>query len=315
MKLVKKIGFIFSFIVIGIILGLIYNYFTHIHISKETPKPLLSGGIGVVLNKDNKQLENQLDLTLSKGSSFDYNLQIINDSDKDNELVLMVNLDYTSINFSIGESQNNDKQYIFTVKANDTKTIPVKFSDSKMDICGLHILNFIIMSNPYLHNNENLKKSNLITRHNLIVENDSSLKSNYAKDNADYFKFNGVNGIILNGVVKENKVSCLNTTITAHPGENISIPIIAGGYNTTTEYTLWMTLNWQPYLFDDKKYFLYFNIPKQNVLTKTINITAPKDKGEYELCAYLSTTPWDKVSKDVIGEIDNSSYRITLKVE
>jgi hypothetical protein len=271
---------------------------------------VLPEGVGLIVYKGNEQVKNQFDLNLKKGEEFDYTLKLANDSKSDIKLVLTAYLDYNQIEFDTTAPFMNIKQYPIDIKAKDSKDIPIKFKNNMTNTEGLHILNFIL----YQDNGNNGHSIEMISRYNLIVNNENLLTPKNITYLNSYSNDNKFVGIALNSSIVDNKISSQGLVTKAKPGETISIPIVAGGYPNTSQYLVWATLNQNQYKINDQNY-IFLGIKQNEIISSNINVVAPKQKGSYELQAYIATTPWDKLSANMKGDLDTSYHKITLVVD
>lgn len=308
-KYKNNIIYVVSFTLFLTVIFKIYWYYqerTH-----YIPKITNSVSITELFEKDGQQLPNQYNLQLDENHNLNYILKLTIEDKNAESAVLTAGIDYNQISlFADKDGKANDMEYKINLSSDKTEVnVPINSNLNKLS-SGVHILNFtlnLIDKKTTLKNSKtNVSYS---TRYNLIVDKSNSISiENSPSIINNSIKSNNKIGIFLNEISKNN-------VINAKPGENIEIPILAGGFKNTSynycDYMFWISLNSVQYIFNNNEKNYYFRLKNEELLRQNIDIQAPKEKGTYEIYGYLAINPFLKLEE---GNNQNTSIETSNKI-
>ena len=285
---------IFTFLMICAISLIIYFYFNPYKMGTKVKADLK--GYGIMLYNHNKlDMHKSFVVDIKKDEPFNYNVKFVNNSGFDNKFVLSVYLNYKQIPFYIEKSNNPTDRYIFDLKSEYEKMIPLQFPINKLE-SSINSLIISVIAGANKYTSELNEASNcyaIIGRYTLKIL-DKIDKTILEPENVDksFFFNNKFSGIIINKDtqnVKSTKVPELKYNCKRN--ERIDFLLRAGGY-VSENYLTWITVGWKQIPFNNGDILWYFKTPKNTLAYKNISFIAPDKKGLYEVCCFLVPNPW-----------------------
>lgn len=327
MKLIfKKLkSVIIAMIIILIVCTLVTIYSVpnnKLSISVNNANKYPVNGYGVALISKNNDIIKDNIINIS-GDKFNYNLRFINNSGIDNSFTIMVYLNYQQIPFKIEEKDITN--YKFNLKTGSEIDLPISFSIKDLPFKNNSLV-FSVISGAEKHSDDVKEISDFYgtsVRYSLLINKSNLENDKFLEPEKDLtikrFKTNKFTGIILNN---DNEIFDRFLTpskvIKAKAGEEFKLYLRAGGFSDAEDFVTWITVGWRQEIIntDSGRTYLYFHVPTGEAVFKEISLKAPKEKGKYEICGFLSNNPWLPMNSPKIqGSTFYTSYRITLDVE
>lgn len=311
-----------SVIVIFVMIGMLFNFFTNkkgfVNIPSSSDQSDYPG-YSIDLTTTKNVPNNSFNLNMSGKKIFDYNVKFNNNLSTKNSFVMTTYVDYKQISFQINGNPNKVTSYNFGLNSKGEITIPTRFSIGNISQ-GNHVLLFVIndSANRYALNMKSTHYDlNIVGRYNLIIHNDLKSAKRQDKDKTNILKLNK-SGLYLNeniNTLKNHQPLLAIKRIKAKPGERIKIPVIIGNFKGTLEYKFWITMNWRQIKFDDRNNYWDFTVPAGFCGYKEFEVTAPKNKGNYEMIGFLALNPSSPTGvKPFVDTQVFTSQRFTLVV-
>lgn len=303
---------------IALVIGLIkYNSLPR----KSSESVNTFNGYGIALNNPDGSFHNSFVIKEQDNSNFDYSVKFTNNSGVNGSFILLVSINYKQIPFYTQERPELVDNYKFTLEAGKEKIIPIHFPLRKIGL-KRNVLVISVLAGPDKHASELKAMTNFYgatTRYNLIISNRKDEKKEYTpeKVNTTFPSRGNFSGILLNNDNESiSKINIPPTIINAKRNQKINLFLRAGGYSDTENYLAWITTGWKQTPIDGNKEYFYFKVPKGIVAYKKINFIAPKEKGKYDVCAFLAANPFKQLDDGFYQNIGiDTSYRFTLNVE
>ena len=228
------------------------------------------------------------------------------------DFILKMFLDCEEVEFIIDDVQTDG--YVFSLEREGIKTFKVKIVTDK-DMSTTHELVTAIMFGPNTHVSDLNASDNKygIVDHSTL-SNDNCEKQEVPTPNDP----DGYLDISFQGIMIGNQLDKITDAvytppieITVEPEETVRLSYHTGHYTEGVEsVAMILMLDWQPVQFQGKDFIHIKNDPKK-VSYGILEITAPKERGKYELTSFAIADPYgDKwpIKCDL-------GYRITLTVE
>ncbi|WP_144028755.1 hypothetical protein [Paenibacillus tyrfis] len=319
MSLSKKLA------LVSVLISVLIIYITIYQNRTQNPRPVINpveqlGGYGLTLCNLNEETYQNFVVNLEENEMFDYKLKFINRSGKDSTFALLIYVDFQQIEYITDISNEKKLVQNFDVKNEQHIFIPVKFQTQTL-APGNHVITFSVLAGSDKHAG-NMKISvdsyGITGRYNLYIGKERELVNNKPKleGRTETFKANNFSGFLINQDFEQlDRYKIPNYLIKAKAREKIKFALRAGGEDSE-EYVAWITMDWKQVNIQDITNYWYFKLPRDKIAYKEIEITAPSEKGDYEITGFLAANPWKNLNDGVPQAINTtSSYRFTLRVE
>lgn len=277
-------------------------------------------GKGIVLGLSNTE-EESIDGFITLNSFSDtLEVEFGNMAENKTEYVLKILWDYKEIEFQV-ENGQPCTEYYFEADAREGMIFPINLCDIKEDKCA-HILTLSIFKRPNEHAVDLQFMSNWygasIDYEIVLEEGERSFENEAEVIDAEEYVPTTCQGIVLNTDFditddKKEEINLPDYSVVVKAGETVKIAYRVGNYEDTDNVGLILLTGWKQQECNNTGFLRIKN--KEGYLGYgTMEFTAPKEAGKYEMVGILVRYPYQ--NKDRETYISNStSYRFSLIVE
>ena len=277
----------------------------------------LGGGLVVGLVKGEEPTENGV-VFLEKISDM-LNIQFANLTENDSEYMLKLFYDYEETLFASGGGDTLQKDYIFAVDSMTSMIIPVMLDENLtfdnshfltvavLTAPGSHAVDLDLMSNEYGYavtfelSNKNAARQ--VNNKPAVQESAAFLQLQYQ-------------GLMLNldfEAKDDEPVFFPPKELRASSGETVTLTYRAGNYDADDVLFVVM-VGWEPQIISGNSPYMYIANKPGFMSYGTIKITAPMEKGKYEITGFIDASPFElREAGNFWG--NEFCYRFTLVVE
>jgi len=298
--------FITVFVLSGIVIAIIVSsgpkstYSTSAYVA-------VSNGAGIIQ-------ENSFDILSCTNEEDEFQLEIRSGSGEERMLKFEISflVNYEQTYFYLNDSKEPVRNYIFSGQDEFKIRIDKSSFDLKNNQLIINIRQDIEVTSK---SNELVRDSNTINLRYNVINSEKTKESNhdiYIVDTIENYDPAEGAGVVC-------QIRCVNredqALIKIAKNEDLKMQLEVGGSTSAGEYVVIAYLNSEQTEIDNKSN-LYLEVDKNSIGMKQVEITMPRESGEYELEVFVIPLPFDYIDSDAILQYNVvSAQRYTIEVE
>ena len=277
-----------------------------------------SGGLLLGLVNDQQPTESGL-IYLDKITDT-LNVQFANLTEDNTEYILKIFYDYEEVFYFVNSGSGLINSYTFTADSRESLVIPITL-DENLVFNNSHLLTVAVLTAPNKHavdldimtNSYGMSMTFELTQKSEVRQiNDTPT----AQEPTEFLQAN-YQGMMLNVDFELNENTSVYfppKEIRAKSGDTINIAYRVGNYEDTGDVLFIVLVDWQQQRFNANKPYIHIVNNYGYVGYGIIEITAPLEKGKYEITGFAVNNPFELRNAENFHTND-TCHRFTLIVE
>lgn len=277
-------------------------------------------GGGLVLGLKNEHEESEYGVIFMDKISDTLNVQFANLTDRSSEFIMKIFYEYEEVSFKINGGDILLNGYVFTAKSGESMIIPIILDDS-LTFNNSHLLTVAVLTAPNVHavdldlmtHSYGMSITFELTNRNGTRQIDDKPT---AQEPQAFLQIR-FHGLMLNldfEAKDDTQVFYPPLEIKAKSGETVKLAYRVRGYENTDDVLFIVLVDWQQQTLDGSKPFMHITNNPEYVSYGVIEITAPLEKGRYEITGFAVSNPFELRNAENAWSND-TCYRFTLIVE